>query len=107
MSSVDPLALPAVTPDVVYEEELELEPRYRVLIHNDDVTTFDYVIRILGQIFLLSHEMADHIAWTTHEQGQAVVVIRPRPEADRLAKKATGLARADGFPLTFSTEPDA
>ena len=92
MSSVDPLALPAVTPDVVYEEELELEPRYRVLIHNDDVTTFDYVIRILGQIFLLSHEMADHIAWTTHEQGQAVVVIRPRPEAERLAKKATGLA---------------
>jgi ATP-dependent Clp protease adaptor protein ClpS len=102
----DPLLLPAVTPEVIEDEALELEPRYRVLIHNDDVTTFEYVIRILGRIFLLSHELADHIAWTTHQEGQAVVVIRPRAEAERLAKKATNTARVDGFPLTFSVEPD-
>ena len=79
---------------------------YRVLIHNDDVTTFEYVNYILHAVFLLSAEIADHIAWTTHENGYAVVVIRARPEAETLAKVANRLARSDGYPLTFTTEPD-
>lgn len=95
-----PIRMPLVRPDA----STELEPRYRVLIHNDDVTTFDYVMFILSSIFLLSEELADHIAWTAHERGEAIVVIRPRSEAETLAKAASNRARIDGFPLAFSTE---
>lgn len=84
----------------------QLEPRFRVLIHNDDVTPYDYVIQVLGTIFNLSHEMAEHITWVAHTKGIAPVVTRPRREAERLVNKAHAAARLDGFPLTFSLEPE-
>lgn len=83
-----------------------IEPLYRVLIHNDDVTPFDYVIRILKRVFMLSQELAEHIAETAHYEEVAVVVIRPKPEAEKLIGVARTQARADGFPLTFSLEPE-
>ena len=96
----NPLRLPLIRPD----SQTELEPRYNVLIHNDEVTTFEYVIYILNSLFLLSDELAEHIAWTAHNKGTAIVVVRPRSEAETLAKAASNRARIDGFPLTFSVE---
>ena len=102
MPILEPVTLPGVSSDI----ETQIDPHYRVLIHNDDVTTFEYVINILGDIFMLSLELAEHIALTTHEKGAAVVVIRHRPEAEKLSKVANYRSRGDGYPLTFSTEPD-
>ena len=96
----NPLRQPLICPD----SQAELEPRYNVLIHNDEVTTFEYVIYILNSLFLLSDELAEHIAWTAHNKGTAIVVVRPRSEAETLAKAASNRARIDGFPLTFSVE---
>ena len=81
-------------------------PLYKVLIHNDDVTPLDYVIRILRRIFMLSQELAEHVAETAHNEEVAIVVIRPRPEAEKLVGAARLQSRADGYPLTFSLEPD-
>ncbi len=102
-----PMTETVIEPIVHEDEATRWEPLYRVLIHNDDVTPFDYVIRILQRIFMLSDEMADHVAWTAHEDGLAVVVVRPRSEAEKLIKVARARARADGYPLTFSLEPDS
>jgi ATP-dependent Clp protease adaptor protein ClpS len=94
-----------IEPVVREIDDLRLEPLYRVLIHNDPVTPFDYVIRILQQIFHLSEEIADHVAWTAHNEEVAVVIIRPHAEADKLMQTARERARLDGYPLTFSVEP--
>jgi len=83
-----------------------LEPLYRVLIHNDDVTPYDYVIAVLRTIFDLSHELAEHVTWVAHTTGVAYVLTRPRSEAERLVNQAHMAARLDGYPLTFSLEPD-
>lgn len=83
-----------------------MESLYRVLVHNDDVTPFEYVTAILIRVFMLSEEMSEHIALTAHSEGIAIVIIRPRSEAERLGTVANRSARADGFPLTFSVEPD-
>jgi ATP-dependent Clp protease adaptor protein ClpS len=77
-----------------------------VLIHNDEVTPYDYVINILGDLFMLSEELADHVAWTAHTKGVAVVVVRPRTEAEKLVKVAHGRARQISYPLTFTLEQD-
>lgn len=86
--------------------ETVLEPRYVIMVHNDEVTPIKYVIRILEQVFFLSDELAEHIAATAHQDGVAVVVVRPRDEARRLIMVAHSRARADGYPLTFTMEPE-
>jgi ATP-dependent Clp protease adaptor protein ClpS len=75
-----------------------------ILIHNDEVTPYDYVIHILADLFMLSEELADHVAWTAHTKGVAAVVVRPRIEAEKLVKVAHGRARQVSYPLTFSVE---
>jgi ATP-dependent Clp protease adaptor protein ClpS len=81
------------------------EPPYIVLVHNDDVTPFDFVIGVLRSVFVLSEELAEHIAWEAHNHGQAPVVTRPRSEAEALVVKAHGISRANGYPLSFSAQP--
>jgi len=100
--------MPARTPevDVIEEELVWIEPLWRVLIHNDDVTTFEFVERMLQTIFKLSREMAEHIAWLTHTNGIALVCVRPRSEAERLVGQAIFAARMEGFPLMLTCEPD-
>jgi ATP-dependent Clp protease adaptor protein ClpS len=78
----------------------------KIIVHNDDVTPYDYVINILGDLFMLSEELADHVAWTAHMKGVAVVVVRPRAEAEKLVKVAHGRARSSSYPLTFSLEQE-
>jgi len=102
MALADTLLEPIIRDD----DDVRTEPLYRILIHNDDVTPFEYVIRVLKRIFMLSQELAEHVAETAHEQEVAIVMIRPRPEAEKLIGIARAQARADGYPLTFSMEPD-
>jgi ATP-dependent Clp protease adaptor protein ClpS len=92
--------------DIDLTSEEQHENRWYVVVHNDDTTPFDYVLRILTGLFLLSDEMAEHVAQTAHSEGKAVVVVRPRPEAERLVKVALSRSRLDGYPLSFTIEPE-
>jgi ATP-dependent Clp protease adaptor protein ClpS len=106
MNYIDRLQVsdPLVGPDV--RSRVQLEPLYRILIHNDDVTPYNYVTLVLRTLFKLSYELAEHITWVAHTTGVARVVTRPRNEAKRLVDRAHAAARLDGFPLTFSMEPE-
>ena len=90
---------------VVMDEE-ELERPYRVIIHNDDVTTFEFVINILVTVFELTFTRATHIAFETHNTGASYVCTLPLEEAKSKVFKAQFAARQRGFPLTFSIEPE-
>ncbi|MBV7339402.1 ATP-dependent Clp protease adaptor ClpS [Chloroflexi bacterium TSY] len=103
---VAPTIVPQIDEDLETPPDMSTEPMWRVLLHNDNVTPMEYVLLILEHLFFLSSELAEHVMWTAHTEGTAVVVLRPRNEADRLIKAAHGRARMDGFPLTFSMEPD-
>jgi len=101
---------PLTTPEIDKEEEIEQEPAeeppYRVLIHNDDVTPFDFVIAILIRVFALTPVIAEHVTYQAHTNGLALVAVLPKTEAERRVGKAHFAARLEGFPLTFSTEPE-
>jgi ATP-dependent Clp protease adaptor protein ClpS len=101
---VEPLDEPKVGRESDAQPETTLEPPFLILIHNDDVTPYDYVILVLRTVFQLSAEMAEHITWIAHNEGVARVVTRPRNEAQRLVNAAHAAARQDGFPLRFSLE---
>jgi ATP-dependent Clp protease adaptor protein ClpS len=90
---------------IVMDEE-ELEHPYRVIIHNDHVTTFEFVIAVLVNIFELPVDRAVHITYEAHTKGNAYVGTLPLEEAKRKVFKAQYAARQQGFPLTFTIEPE-
>jgi ATP-dependent Clp protease adaptor protein ClpS len=92
--------------EFVLMDEEELERPYRVIIHNDNVTTFDFVIAVLVTIFELSFGRAEQIAYEAHTKGQAYVATLPLQEAKSRVFKAQYAARQQGFPLTFTIEPE-
>src|SRR5690242_2771836 len=103
-SAIQPFADPDVEEFVHEVKVFTYAGMATVLIHNDEVTPYDYVIHILADLFMLSEELADHIAWTAHTKGVAAVAVRPRAEAEKLIKIAHGRARQVSYPLTFSLE---
>ena len=84
-----------------------LEEMWRVIIHNDDVTPYEFVILILQKIFRLSPMEAEHVTFVAHTAGIAYVQTLPKSEAQKRVGKAHFAASLEGFPLTFTIEPES
>jgi len=93
-------------PRVVEMPETELEPLYRVIIHNDDVTPMDFVVHVLERIFFIPQPDAMIIMLTAHYKGNAYVQTLPKGEAQSRVNKAHFAAGLEGYPLHFSIEPE-
>ena len=74
-------------------------PRYQVIIYNDDFTTMEFVVMILKTIFLKSAEEAESLMMQVHRSEKAIVGSYSYDIAVSRVKKATRLARQEGFPL--------
>ena len=92
-------------PEVDTAIDAAREEPWTILVHNDDVTPFDFVVDTLSHIFNLSAEIAETVTWEAHSKGVAPVCSRPRAEAKRLVTDAHARARSSGYPLSFSMEP--
>ena len=77
-------------------------PMYDVIIHNDDITTYDFVVMILETIFNKNQDEAMNLTLHIHENGEAVVGTYIYDIAQSKADKATSLARGEGFPLQIT-----
>ena len=86
--------------------EDEEEPRARVIIHNDDITPMDFVVVILQRIFHLTPLESEHVMIVAHFTGMAYVCTLPLSEAKKRVGKAHFAAQLEGYPLTFSIEPE-
>ena len=92
--------------EIIPDEETELEPLYRVIIHNDDVTPMDFVVNVLTNIFFVLRPDAVEIMLTAHYSGMAYVQTLPKSEAEKRVNKAHFAAGLEGYPLHFSIEPE-
>ena len=92
--------------EIVEETETELEPLYRVIIHNDMVTPMDFVVHVLKNHFYLSNNKAADIMFTAHVYGTAYVQTLAKSEAEKRINKAHFEANNAGYPLKFSMEPE-
>lgn len=104
MTPIDVLADPKVEPIPI--QETELEPLYRVIIHNDDVTPMDFVVLILARIFFIQGKAAVDIMLTAHFTGAAYVQTLPKTEAQNRIARAQFAAGIEGYPLRFTMEPE-
>jgi ATP-dependent Clp protease adaptor protein ClpS len=90
---------------IVMDEE-DMEQPYRVIIHNDNITTFEFVINVLVTVFEQTFARATLLAFETHTKGNAYVTTLPLEDAKNKVFKAQFSAREKGFPLTFTIEPE-
>jgi ATP-dependent Clp protease adaptor protein ClpS len=86
------------------EEELELPPMFKVLLHNDDYTTMEFVVEILQKVFHKSAAEATRIMLLVHKTGAGVCGIFTEDVAETKVEIVHHLARKSGFPLQCSME---
>lgn len=92
--------------DVEERRKTATPRRYKVIFHNDDYTTMEYVIEILRRYFHKNETEALHIMLTVHKKGSAVAGIYPRDVAETKVAEVTRDARGRGHPLLLTTEPE-
>ena len=106
MADSDVLQDTDIEQEVGTEAEAAIEPPYRVFVHNDDVTPFDFVIIALQRFFDLTLLVAEQITYIAHVSGLAYVATLPKSEAEKRVGRAHFAASLEGYPLTFTIEPE-
>jgi len=81
------------------------EPKqYKVIMHNDDFTTMDFVVDILRDIFHKDETEAERLMLLVHEVGKAVVGSYPYDIAVSKVQTAAARAKAEGLPFRMTLE---
>jgi len=80
-------------------------PMYKVLLHNDDYTTREFVVWVLQTVFHKNESDAVAIMSHVHNHGVGVAGVYTFEVAETKVTKTTHLAKAQQFPLQLSIEP--
>ena len=91
---------------VITESETRLKkpPLYKVMIHNDDYTTMEFVVFVLQTVFQHEETEAVHIMLQVHVQGVGVAGVYTYEIAETKVAQVEALARAREFPLLCTVE---
>lgn len=98
-------ARPRSATEVAERTDVRHAPQYRVLVHNDDVTTMEFVIEVLRTAFRKNQEDATQIMLVAHRSNVALVDVLPLEQAEFRVEQAHSLARTRKYPLKFTYEP--
>lgn len=91
----------------IRKEKLQAPRKYKVLMHNDDYTTMEFVILVLQKYFQKTSTEAQAIMLEVHTRGFGVCGIYTYEVAESKVAKVTKYARENGHPLKCSTEPES
>jgi ATP-dependent Clp protease adaptor protein ClpS len=81
------------------------EPRlYRVILHNDNYTTMDFVVKVIVTVFHKPAAEATKIMLDVHRSGRGVVGVYTYDIAATKVSQVHAMARQSEFPLRASCE---
>lgn len=86
-------------------EDVEEPKLYKVLLHNDDFTTMDFVIYVLRTIFHHGEIEAVRLMLQVHNQGHGHAGTYSREIAETKVSEVTSIAQAHEYPLLCTMEP--
>jgi ATP-dependent Clp protease adaptor protein ClpS len=88
------------------DQQLQRPRMWRVLLHNDDYTTQDFVVWVLETIFHKPKGEAFAIMMSVHRSGMGVAGVFTRDVAETKVKTTQQLAEEHEFPLLVTMEPE-
>ncbi|MEM7498214.1 MAG: ATP-dependent Clp protease adapter ClpS [Pseudomonadota bacterium] len=86
--------------------KVEKPKLYKVILLNDDFTPRNFVVSVLQGVFRMTEGEAHGVMLTAHRKGACVVAVFTKDIAETKAEQATQAGRREGYPLTFTTEPE-
>ncbi len=95
-----------VKPTTKVKPKVERPRLHKVILINDDYTPREFVVTVLKAEFRMTEDEAYKVMITAHKRGACVVAVFTRDVAETKATRATDAARAKGYPLLFTTEPE-
>ncbi len=87
-------------------QQLQRPRMWRVLLHNDDYTTQDFVVWVLETIFHKPPDEAFSVMGSVHQSGMGVAGIFTHDVAETKVKATERLAEEHEFPLLVTMEPE-
>ncbi len=85
-------------------EETQTPRLFKVLLHNDDYTTMDFVVEVLKRVFRKTQPEAMHIMLSVHHKGTGIAGVYSREVAEMKINQVHSLAREHEHPLRCSME---
>lgn len=94
--------------DTVIEKSLKLSQpkKWKVIVHNDDVTSMEFVVALLYYVFNLNEADATALMQKIHHEGFGVAGIYPYEIADQKRVEGLAMARLYGMPLNITIEEE-
>ena len=94
--------------DVLTDTKAKLEkPKlFKVLLHNDDFTTMEFVVFVLEYVFKKNEAEAITIMLKVHHEGIGIAGVYPHDIAYTKSQKAMNLAKAREYPLLVTVEEE-
>jgi len=97
---------PVVIEQTGSKTKLQRPPLYKVLLHNDDFTTMEFVVFVLQTVFGLGASDAFRIMLNVHRMGLGLAGVYTCEVAEMKVAKVAELAQANEFPLLCTMEED-
>ena len=88
------------------ETRLEKPPMFKVVLHNDDFTTMEFVVFVLRTVFHRETAEAFEIMFKVHNDGIGIAGIYTYEIAQMKAEKAMNLSKAHEYPLLCTVEEE-
>ena len=97
---------PEFEEDVISEtqDEVDEPPLYKVLLHNDDYTTMEFVVEVLMFVFNKSPQESVEIMLNVHNNGVGICGVYPYEVSETKVVTVHAFARVKGFPLKCTME---
>lgn len=83
---------------------LDAPKQYKVLLHNDDYTSMEFVIEVLMHVFHKNLADSEKIMLEIHRAGQGTCGIYTHQIAETKVHQVKQLAKTNGFPLLATME---
>lgn len=90
--------------DARTDHDIKEPPMFKVLLHNDDYTTMEFVVHVLMYVFHKPVEQATRIMMDVHKRGIGLCGIYVLDVAETKVETVTRLARENGHPLKCTME---